>query len=89
MSTVYICSKANYLSHIFGAPLNTHSSIRGTVKSIYASSGVKGFYRGLTPVLLRAFPVNACAYLVYESILRQLGAEKVLCLAPNFLDCCD
>ncbi len=31
----------------------------------------------MTPILLRAFPVNAAAYSVYEGIMRLIGAEKV------------
>jgi hypothetical protein len=33
--------------------------------------------RGFAPIVLRAFPVNACAFLVYESLMRTLGAETV------------
>lgn len=40
--------------------------------------GPSGFYRGLPACLLRAFPVNACAFFVYEGLMRGLGAEKVI-----------
>ncbi|GJJ14214.1 hypothetical protein Clacol_008476 [Clathrus columnatus] len=46
-------------------------------KDIYRTTGFRGFYAGLTPTVLRAFPVNASALFVYEGILRLLGAEKV------------
>uniref|UniRef100_A0A0W0G042 Mitochondrial carrier n=1 Tax=Moniliophthora roreri TaxID=221103 RepID=A0A0W0G042_MONRR len=55
----------------FGVP-----SFATTVRTTYLREGVSGFYRGLGPCILRAFPVNACAYFVYEGILRGLGAEK-------------
>lgn len=42
----------------------------------FRKEGLPGFYRGLVPIVLRAFPVNASAILVYESILRNLNAEK-------------
>ncbi|KZT06004.1 mitochondrial carrier, partial [Laetiporus sulphureus 93-53] len=45
-------------------------------RSIYALGGVRGFYRGLGPTLVRAFPVNASALWVYEGLMRLLGAEK-------------
>ncbi|KAG9222727.1 hypothetical protein CCMSSC00406_0004641 [Pleurotus cornucopiae] len=47
-----------------------------TARLISAESGVAGFYRGLGPCLLRAFPVNACAFFVYEGTMKFLGAEK-------------
>jgi len=49
-------------------------------RQIHAIHGPAGFFRGLGPTLLRAFPVNACALFVYEGIMRELGAEAV-----NFL----
>lgn len=36
-----------------------------------------GFFRGLGPSYLRAFPVNASAFFVYEGLMRVMGAEKV------------
>ena len=35
-------------------------------KEIWNRDGVKGFYRGLVPCLLRAFPAAASTFLVYE-----------------------
>jgi solute carrier family 25 carnitine/acylcarnitine transporter 20/29 len=52
-------------------------SIRAAAFGIYQSGGLRGFYAGIVPVALRAFPVNACAYFVYEGLMRGLGAEKV------------
>ena len=49
----------------------------GTVRQIYAMASIRGFYAGLTPCLLRAFPSNACAYYVYEGLMRAFNAEKV------------
>ncbi len=36
------------------------------IKEIYAQSGVRGFFRGIGPCLLRAFPVNATIFLTYD-----------------------
>lgn len=33
---------------------------------IYAQNGIRGFFRGLGPCLLRAFPVNAAIFLAYD-----------------------
>ncbi|PPQ70492.1 hypothetical protein CVT26_013999 [Gymnopilus dilepis] len=46
-------------------------------RQIYSRDGLAGFFRGLAPCFLRAFPVNASAIFVYEGTLRVLGAEKV------------
>ncbi|KAI9097242.1 mitochondrial carrier domain-containing protein [Phlyctochytrium arcticum] len=35
-------------------------------REIYASAGIKGFFRGFGPTMLRAFPANAATFLVYE-----------------------
>jgi len=42
----------------------------------YSIDGMAGFYRGLTPTLLRAFPMNASALFAYEGIMQLLGAEE-------------
>ncbi|KAF8168189.1 mitochondrial carrier domain-containing protein [Crassisporium funariophilum] len=46
------------------------------VRRIYTRDGLAGFFRGLGPCFLRAFPVNASAIFVYEGTMRILGAEK-------------
>ncbi|KAL1951382.1 hypothetical protein VTO73DRAFT_531 [Trametes versicolor] len=51
-------------------------SFTATARQIVAEGGFKGYYRGLGPTLLRAFPVNASALWVYEGLMRTLGAEK-------------
>jgi solute carrier family 25 (mitochondrial carnitine/acylcarnitine transporter), member 20/29 len=39
---------------------------------MYAKYGVAGFYSGLRPTLLRAFPIHSVNFLVYEWVLRLL-----------------
>ncbi|TFK30344.1 mitochondrial carrier [Coprinopsis marcescibilis] len=51
-------------------------SFSRTAREIFAREGYTGFFRGLGPSLLRAFPVNASALFVYEGIMRVMGAEK-------------
>jgi len=51
-------------------------SFTSVVRSTYARDGFRGFFRGLGPTFLRAFPVNASAFFVFEAILRVLGAEE-------------
>ena len=59
-------------SHTLARP-----SFLQTARQIHAEGGYRGYFRGLGPTLLRAFPVNASALWVYEGLMRLLGAEKV------------
>ena len=43
--------------------------------SLLKQHGVRGFYRGLAPTLLRAFPVNASTFFFYEKFKVMLGEE--------------
>lgn len=40
------------------------------IKHIYKVSGIKGFYQGISSSLIRAFPVHAINFVVYEHVLR-------------------
>lgn len=51
-------------------------SLYRTARDILLRDGYAGFFRGLGPCLLRAFPVNASAFFVYEGLMRLLDAEK-------------
>ncbi|KAG0055099.1 hypothetical protein BGZ83_009626 [Gryganskiella cystojenkinii] len=41
-------------------------------KHVYRTDGLRGFYRGFLPCLLRAFPTNACALTSFELTMRWL-----------------
>ncbi|KDR84904.1 hypothetical protein GALMADRAFT_233364 [Galerina marginata CBS 339.88] len=58
------------------APAMTRQSLLFVARRIYTCDGVTGFFRGLGPTFLRAFPVNASAIFVYEGTMRVLGAEQ-------------
>lgn len=63
---------------MMAAPLDSpRRSVASVARTILRESGPAGFYRGLTPILLRAFPVNASALFVYEGLMKIMGAEKV------------
>jgi len=53
------------------------TTIREVAMLVYRTHGIRGFYAGFAPCVLRAFPVNASAYFVYEGLMTGLGAEKV------------
>jgi solute carrier family 25 carnitine/acylcarnitine transporter 20/29 len=44
-----------------------------TTGSIYSQFGLKGFTRGLTPCLIRAFPANAAAFFGFEVTMSALN----------------
>jgi hypothetical protein len=48
------------------------ASFRATLRSIYASGGVRGLYAGLGPTLLRSAPSNAAVFLLYEESVQAL-----------------
>jgi len=69
----------NLKNSMMGFPLTSRHppALRHIASQVYTREGILGFYRGFVPIILRAFPVNACAYLVYESLMGSFGAEKV------------
>ena len=45
-------------------------------KLIYKNSGLKGFFKGFTPTMIRAFPANAATFLGYELIMTTLNKQE-------------
>jgi len=54
-----------------------YSSSLACYRYIYTSEGLRGFYRGLAPCLVRAFPVNAITFLAYELTMRLMGGRDI------------
>ncbi|KAF8530038.1 mitochondrial carrier [Hysterangium stoloniferum] len=74
----------NVKNRIMSSDLKSRGlSPTSVARDIYRVNGFRGFYAGLVPTVLRAFPVNASALFVYEGILRLLNAEKVSVLKPE------
>ena len=48
------------------------SAIKTTVQ-LFKSQGIRGFFLGAGPILLRAGPANAAAFLGYEAALKSLA----------------
>ncbi|KAJ6621656.1 mitochondrial carrier domain-containing protein [Mycena sp. CBHHK59/15] len=74
-------TKNRMMSHPYplpypASPSANRPSFLSVARQIHAREGLRGFFRGLGPCYLRALPSNACAFLVYEGILRALGAEQ-------------
>ena len=54
-------------------PIYTKSlTIKQIIKDTLNNYGFKGFYRGLTPCLIRSIPVNIANLWVYEGVLQLL-----------------
>eukprot|EP01127_Copromyxa_protea_P006822 TRINITY_DN16793_c0_g1_i1.p1 TRINITY_DN16793_c0_g1~~TRINITY_DN16793_c0_g1_i1.p1 ORF type:complete len:288 (-),score=72.56 TRINITY_DN16793_c0_g1_i1:25-798(-) len=45
-------------------------------RQIYFEHGVRGFFRGLAPCLLRAFPANAATFVAYEAVISVLDKNR-------------
>lgn len=50
-----------------------YNLMREAAKSIYENHGISGFYRGLSPCLLRALPVNAAIFGGFEFMMKHLA----------------
>ncbi len=60
-------------SHSGGSsPQTKKKGMVAQFRSIYVEQGWKGYFRGLGPCLLRAFPVNAAIFLSYEACMGDL-----------------
>jgi len=45
-----------------------YNGIVDCAKKIYASNGIKGFYKGFTPCIIRSIPANAACFVVYPFV---------------------
>lgn len=52
-----------------------YSSIRDTVVKTYKGEGVKGFYKGIVPMTLRALPSQGLFFLVYENTKKYMSGR--------------
>jgi solute carrier family 25 phosphate transporter 23/24/25/41 len=53
----------------------TYSSITDVVRKTLQAEGPRGFYKGLTPNLLKVAPAVSISYVVYENSKRMLGLK--------------
>ena len=50
----------------FSAPEGKYNGVRDVFKVLMREEGIRAMYKGCVPVMLRAFPANACCFLGYE-----------------------
>jgi len=49
-----------------------YQTVRECWVKIYQAEGIKGFYRGFIPCLLRSIPANGCSFLAIEFVMKNL-----------------
>ena len=49
-----------------------YKGLRDAFKKIYRNEGIKGFYKGLSPTLLKIFPTSGLFFVSYELTLSYL-----------------
>jgi len=60
-----------------------YAGVLDCVRQTVAEHGVRGLYRGLTPVMLRAFPANAVAFGAFEFVLSEFRRFSSSHLTPG------
>lgn len=54
-----------------------HASMRETVRSVYRTEGLQGFYRGVVPATVRTIPHAALMFSSYETIRSWLSNTQL------------
>jgi len=60
-------------SRLQTAPHGQYLGIKCVFKQLMKEEGFRGLYRGWLPVMMRAFPANACCFLGYEAAMKVLN----------------
>ena len=65
--------KSNIQSDKFGSASKFNGRISAATRYIYQTHGLRGFWRGIVPCLLRAVPCSAGTFASVELALRLMG----------------
>ena len=60
---------------IFSAPEGKYKGVADVFAHMMKDEGPRALYKGAVPVMLRAFPANACCFMGYE--VAMYGLNKV------------
>jgi solute carrier family 25 carnitine/acylcarnitine transporter 20/29 len=60
-------------SRLQTAPEGKYTGMLDVYKELIRADGVRAFYKGFTPVIIRAFPANAACFLGYEVAIKFLN----------------
>lgn len=55
------------------APSGKYSGIADVLRELIRTEGIGSLYKGIVPVMLRAFPANAACFLGYEMTIKFLN----------------
>jgi solute carrier family 25 carnitine/acylcarnitine transporter 20/29 len=55
------------------APEGRYTGIRQVFVELMRTEGIRALYKGIVPVMLRAFPANAACFLGYELTMKFLN----------------
>lgn len=66
------CYPIDVIKNKIQAATGGSSSMSQMIRHTYAKEGVRGFFVGFTPCVLRAFPANAAAFMGFEMAMRVL-----------------
>jgi solute carrier family 25 carnitine/acylcarnitine transporter 20/29 len=58
--------------HFFLATDGQFNGVRDVFKHLMKTEGIRAMYKGAVPVMLRAFPANACCFMGYEFAMSNL-----------------
>ncbi|KAJ4000329.1 carnitine/acyl carnitine carrier [Lentinula boryana] len=62
-----------YSTKAMHSPVNPYRSTWPTIVNSYRSEGIRVFFRGLSPTLIRAIPVNMATFATFEAIVHALS----------------
>lgn len=54
------------------APAGKYSGVADVLRELLRTEGPRALYKGIVPVMLRAFPANAACFLGYELTIKFL-----------------
>lgn len=67
-------------SRLQTAPAGTYpNGVRDVFRELMAKDGILALYKGVTPVMLRAFPANGACFLGYEVAMKFLNWLEEKC----------
>lgn len=60
------------------------NSISYVAKTIYAKEGIRAFFKGFGPTMVRSAPVNGATFLTFELVMRFLGKSRRVYMKTSF-----
>lgn len=63
-------------SRIQSSSTTTPAPVASVFRLIYQKQGLRGFYRGWSSAVIRAFPANAGLFLGYEMAIKFMAGKK-------------